>query len=84
MPQPRITSDTKYYVKFPGQWMYVNDKTGGKMTFSEFFDDAHAYSKEDAIKLAKEYSLDVEERIVTTSIETKSTIIYTHRKMEAM
>ena len=68
---PAVTYKTEYYVRLPKQMVYVQESEASSLTFSFFFDNAKCFTKDDAVKLAKKYDLEIEERTITTTVDTQ-------------
>lgn len=66
----------EFYVKLPKHELYVEELSGLHLTFARFFDNATNYTEKEAISLAKDYSLEVVERTITTTTEIKARTIF--------
>lgn len=73
---PDVKNDTSYYVKLPNHYLYVRSVNSLHLDFASFFEDASSFTRDEAITLAKRYSLEVKERTITTTTEINEKIIY--------
>ena len=65
-----------YYVKLPGKHVYLTACNSGHLGFSEYLSDAKKLSEDEALKIAKEYLLEVEEVTVTTTTQVEKKVIF--------
>ena len=79
---PDVKYDTNYYVKLPNHEVYLKEASPVSIVFSEFFSAATPYRQDEAIRIAKKYSLVVEECTITTTTEVAKKIIYQEKDSE--
>jgi len=75
MPQSQTKETKHYYVKLPMQAVYVSKDSANRIAFTKFMDNAEVFTKDKAIKLAKEYGIDVLERTITTTTNTVDALL---------
>jgi hypothetical protein len=75
MPQSQTKEVKQYYVELPKHQVYVKENSANEIVFTKFMDNATVFSKDSAIRLAKEYDLDVLERTITITTNTVDTIL---------
>ena len=70
-----VKYDTKYYVRIPGHYVYLQENNGLIISFAKFFNSALPLNKADALRIAEKYGLEVVERITTTTTEVSEKTI---------
>jgi len=71
-----IQVDEEFYVKLPKHELYVQELNGLYLKFARFFNEATSYTEKDALEIAKDYSLEVVERTITTTTEIELRTIF--------